>query len=221
MKTQEHIKESVLFKGLEGSVVSKIASISNVIEKEKNEILFSEDEEADALYILISGSVFLVKSSISGKEQLVRKVGKGEMFAEAAMFSGQNYPVTAIIKQNSKLIVITKIKLQKLIALHPEIALKIMGVMSGLLRHLNQLVSDLSLSSVDARLAKFILNKYQETNSLEFKIGMPKKDLALRLSTISETLSRTFNKFTKKGIISIKKDQIRIKNLDALEELVD
>jgi hypothetical protein len=43
--------------------------------------------------------------------------------------------------------------------------------------------------------------------------------LALKLGTISETLSRTLAKMKSKAIIDVRKNRIRILNREALEEL--
>ena len=106
-----------------------------------------------------------------------------------------------------------------LIKKHPEVSLQIMGVMARLLRHLNTLLSDLSLGTVVQRLANILLKKSKEKKSLKFELDIPKKELAFKLGTIPETLSRNFRKLEKDGIISVKSKLITINNINKLEDV--
>jgi CRP/FNR family transcriptional regulator len=53
----------------------------------------------------------------------------------------------------------------------------------------------------------------------EVELDLSKTQLALKLGTISETLSRTLAKMRAKRIIDVKKNKIIILNREALEEL--
>jgi CRP/FNR family transcriptional regulator len=53
----------------------------------------------------------------------------------------------------------------------------------------------------------------------EVELDLSKTQLALKLGTISETLSRTLAKMKVKRIIDVKKNKIIIMNREALEEL--
>lgn len=213
------LKKCQFFSELSDVALSTLSHVVRSNRRNRGELLFSEGDEACALYILASGSVDLVKISPDGREQFVRGVKSGEMFAEAAMFSGDAYPVTAIVRSNSELLSINKNDFMALVKKHPEVSLQIMGVMARLLRHLNTLLSDLSLGTVVQRLANFLLKKSKEKKSLKFELDIPKKELAFKLGTIPETLSRNFRKLEKDGAISVKSNLIIIKNIDELEDI--
>jgi len=53
----------------------------------------------------------------------------------------------------------------------------------------------------------------------EVELDLSKTQLASKLGTISETLSRTLAKMKTKGIIDVEKNKISILNREALEEL--
>lgn len=53
----------------------------------------------------------------------------------------------------------------------------------------------------------------------EVELDLTKSQLASKLGTISETLSRTLAKMRAKGVIDVKKNRIRILNRESLEEL--
>jgi CRP/FNR family transcriptional regulator len=211
------INKSVLFSGLGPETISAIDKISKSIHLNNGGILFTEDDPASELYILSTGSVDLIKSTPDGKEQLIRRVEPGEAFAEAAVFSGELYPVTAMASSVSTLISISRQNFLNLIKTDPNVSLKMMGTMAKLLRHLNSLVGELALGSVASRLAAYLVKRSTKEGSAEFKLNMKKQDLAFQLGTIRETLSRNLSNFKRLGLIDVKGNVIFIKNIRALK----
>ena len=218
MRFDEIIKSCPLFVGLDEASSKALADQAVIKSYAQESVIFSEGEDAESLYIVAEGSVDLIKSTPDGREQLVRQVNQREMFAEAAMFSGVAYPATAISRMDSKLIVITKPSFLTIVKNHPEVALAIMGTMAKLLRHLNKLVSDLSLGSVANRLARYLLQESSRQKNTSFELPIPKRELAFKLGTVPETLSRTLKKLASKGLVTVKGKRVLINNIKALED---
>ncbi len=215
---REILKNSPLFAGLSAAALGDLTKASRKCAFASGEMIFSEGDEAEALFILAGGTVDLIKSSSAGKEQLVRSVKRGEIFAEAAMFSGDTYPVTAIARAPSELVSITKAAFVRFLKTHPDASMAIIGTMAKLLRHLNNLLSELSLSSVESRLAAWLLRRMREKGSRSFLIGIAKRDLAFRLGTVPETLSRNLRKLAQSGAIRVAGEKVTIVDADLLEE---
>lgn len=219
MEYAEMVKNCVLFSGLSRGAVGDLLRMAERHRRSKGEMIFSEGDDAQALFVLGSGAVDLIKVSSDGREQLVRRVAPGEMFAEAAMFAGEAYPVTAVVRKDSELISIQKDRFIAFVHAYPDASLAIMGVMARLLRHLNALLSDLSLGQVHNRLAAFLLAKSRERKKLEFSLGIPKQELAFRLGTIPATLSRNLRKLREEGVIVVRGDFVKIKKMKILEDI--
>lgn len=219
MKIHTIIQKCPLFEGLDERSTEALAVSSTKQRLGRESIIFSEGEKAASLYILADGSIDLIKSTPDGREQLVRQVNPGEMFAEAAMFSGTVYPATAVTRSDSELIVINKSSFLATVKEHPEVALAIMGSMAKLLRHLNKLVSDLSLGSVANRLANYLIGESHKQQSKDLVLPIPKRDLAFKLGTVPETLSRTLKKFAARGVVDVRGRRILINNIIELEDI--
>lgn len=212
------IQNCPIFAGLDESAAQALAGSAAKQSHAEESIVFSDGDPAASLFILIDGSIDLIKSTPDGREQLVRQVKSGEMFAEAAMFSGIAYPATAIARTDSTLVVVTKSSFLTIVKEHPEVALAIMGTMAKLLRHLNKLVSDLSLGSVAQRLARYLIDESKKLGTTTFDLPLPKRDLAFKLGTVPETLSRTLKKLASKGIVEVHGKTIKISNISELEK---
>ncbi len=219
MSTVDLIRSCALFSELEVQAAKELAAIAIKKGFSGGTILFHEGDDADALYILVEGCVDLIKSSPEGREQLVRSVKGGEMFAEAVMFSGETYPATAHVRNASKLLIIRKAAFVKLVRAHPEISMAMIGTMAKLLRHLNARLSELSLGSVPQRLASYMLQRMREEGSSSFSIGMPKKELAVHLGTVPETLSRNLKRMREEGLIEVRRDTVIINDIEGLNDI--
>lgn len=219
MNIKEVLKGCMLFADLDHSSISELAAIARVKTFNKDSIIFSEGDNASAFYLLSSGGVDLVKISPDGREKLVRGVKRGETFAEAAVFSGDTYPATAIARSACELVAIEKRAFIALVRQNPDVSFKIMGVMARLLRHFNSLLADVSLGSVSTRLAKYLVARSKETKSLAFDLGMQKKELAFHLGTVPETISRTFKKFQTGGFVAVYGKWVKIRNIEGLKHV--
>ncbi|MCJ7748083.1 MAG: Crp/Fnr family transcriptional regulator, partial [Desulfobacterales bacterium] len=118
-----------------------------------------------------------------------------------------------------------------LIEKNPQLSINMIVSLSQFLKRFASLIEELSLKEVSSRIAKYLIDlslKLSKVGTTRFREGespeeveldLSKTQLALKLGTISETLSRTLAKMKAKGIIDVKKNIILILNREALEEL--
>jgi CRP/FNR family transcriptional regulator len=65
------------------------------------EMIFSEGDACQGLFVIRSGSVRLFKTSASGREQTLAIDGPGNSIAELPVFDGGAYPASAIATTDS------------------------------------------------------------------------------------------------------------------------
>ena len=127
-------------------------------------------------------------------------------------------PANASATIDSEVFFLFKNDLIKLIRDNPQISLNMLASMSQYLRHMVTVIEELALKDVPARLAKYLLD-LAPGQVMEIKLAITKKELAARLGTISETLSRTLNKFKSKKVIKVSGNRIAVFNKARLEEI--
>ena len=96
--------------------------------------------------------------------------------------------------------------------------------LSQFLRKSASLIEELSLKEVSSRIAKYLIDlsfrsSKEAKSPNEVELDLNKTQLASKLGTISETLSRTLAKMKTKGIIDVRKNRILILNRKLLEEM--
>jgi CRP-like cAMP-binding protein len=218
------LKRIYLFSGVEDEDLEALAQMALSKTIPRQSVIFWEGKEAQGFYILISGQAKLVKSSPEGKEYIIRLVGPGETFAEAAVFGDIPYPATAIALEDCQTLFFPKGPFLKHLAASPALARNMLATLSKLMLHLTRQLEDLSLKEVSARLARYILERCQETHGkiekgMTCELPTTKTHLAAYLGTISETLSRTLSRFKSLGVIEVDKGKITIIDPAALQNL--
>lgn len=110
--------------------------------------------------------------------------------------------------------------LRQLMAKYPSIAFKVLEELTARLERTEQLLEDISLHSVERRLAQALLDLSGEGSVVELAVS--KKDLASQLGMTSETLSRKLSQFEAEGWIEQSgQRRIVIKNRRGLEGVLE
>jgi CRP-like cAMP-binding protein len=126
--------------------------------------------------------------------------------------------------KSSELLSIAKTDLRRLLSERPELALNLLANLSQLLRRFADLVEELTLRGVLPRVAGFLLTEarrrgHPRVGGLEFELATSKTELARRLGTVSETLSRSFHKLRVLGAVEVRGRRVRIMSPELLEEI--
>jgi CRP/FNR family transcriptional regulator len=220
----ELLKHCPLFAGLREEDLKRIRGIALLKRVGRKEVLFSDGEQAKGFYVILSGKVKLYKISQEGKEQILHMVSAPEAFAEAALFHEGSYPAFAEAIVDSQLLFFPKRDFIHLIERNPQLSINMIVSLSHFLRKFASLIEELSLKEVSSRVAKYLLDlslkaAKDRKNLKEVDLDLSKTQLASKLGTVSETLSRTLSKMKAKGVIDVNQNKILILNRELLEEM--
>jgi len=224
METLQILKKSMLFSGLSEEHLSDVSAISIRRNFAKGETLFGEGDPANGFYLLASGGIKLCKVSPDGREKVLHFAHPGETFAEAAFFGDGRYPAEARAIEKGEALFFPREGFMGLLERNPQFALNLIVSLSLLLRRFARQIEELSFAEVPNRLAAYLCElidrkstSFQGKTYLELE--MKKGELASRLGTVSETLSRTLRKLREDGIIEVEGSRVIVYELCKLKEL--
>lgn len=220
------LKKVALLADLDETDLQILASAAVTRRYEPGAMVFSEGEPCEGLYVVESGLIKIFKVSASGREQVLTLEGPGASVAELPVFDGGNYPASASAELTSELLFIGKKDIRELCLEHPQVALKVLRVVSARLRLLVTMVEELSFTTVQHRLAAYLLiearTKGQRTaHGVEFTLRISHHDLASRIGTVRELVSRNFSRLQAAGLIKLDGRTVVIPDLEALESEVE
>jgi len=126
-------------------------------------------------------------------------------------------PATAIALEDATLWLIERATLRRLLLAHPDVALRVLENMADRVVGLVQLVADLSLHSVEVRLARFLLEQ-AEGGEVVRPRWSTQSELAARLGTVPDVLSRALRTLSEAGLIVVDRQRIQILDVSALRQ---
>lgn len=220
MDIESHLKKNILFSCLNSLQLSRLARTVAVKKYPKGALIFSEGDPALGFYLVAEGKIKIYKLSPEGKEYIMHIADTpGDTIAEVTVFSGKDYPAYCQAIESSALLFVSKIGFLELLKEYPEIGMRMLAALAGRQRRFADIIEDLSLRNVLSRLSRYLLNLSQIKKSNTFELDMQKSELALKLATIPETLSRNLRKLKTKKVISLKDNKIAILNKETLQKL--
>lgn len=224
METIEVLKKSLLFAGLDAEYLHELAAMTVRRAVVKGETIFAEGDPATGFYLLASGSVKLRKTSPEGKEKVLHFVHPAETFAEAAFFGDGRYPAEARALEKGEVLFFPREAFLGMIERNPRFSLNLIVSLSLLLRRFARQIEELSFAEVPARLASYLLELAAKKSTTfqgktYFDLDMKKGELASRLGTVSETLSRSFRKLKEESVVEIEGNHVIILDMGRLKAL--
>ena len=215
METTDILKKSLLFSGLDDEHLQQVAAIAAKRSFTKGETLFVEGDTANGFYLLATGGMKLCKVSPDGREKVLHFVHPGETFAEAAFFGDGRYPAEARAIEKGEALFFPREAFMGLLERNPRFSLNLIVSLSLLLRRFARQIEELSFAEVPNRLAAYLLELAdRKSTTFQWKtyldLDMKKGELASRLGTVSETLSRTFRKLKEEGVIDVEGSRVII-----------
>ena len=126
---------------------------------------------------------------------------------------------TAVIQEDTRLLILNKVDFQRFIKDQSQIALNMITELSRRLRKADQDIESLAFLNVESRLKQYFVNQIEgKAEKTEAMIKLNKnithKELAHHIGTSRETVTRIMSKLEEKGLIEIGEESIYLKNID-------
>ncbi len=206
-----------IFGNLTKDEMYEIALITSEKALDKGEMIYMAGSKHDSLYVIHKGRVKVTRVNEAGKEQIIRVLGPGEFMGELSLFTNALTKDNAIALEKTIMCKIDSQDIKGIMARFPSIAVKILEELSKRLQSAESLIEDISLSSVEKRIAKSIL---EEADGDILDLKTTKGDWASYLGMSQESLSRKLSTFQELGIIKLEgHKKIHILSREELENI--
>lgn len=214
-----------LFTDLSSEEMALIADNVSRLRFDQGAIIFVEGDVCQELLIVEEGAVKIFKTGRNGRQQLIDIERPGSSLAEVPVFDGGCHHASAEAAVPSVLLRLPAITFRRICLQNPELALKVFKVLGHRLRHLVGLVEDLSFSTVRGRLVAYLIQLGEETGQrspqgIHFELTENNEELAARLGTVRELISRNLGRLHGAGLIEMNRRTVTIPNVTRLRDEV-
>lgn len=128
------LKRSTLFQGVSTSELRLVAAVADELHFKHGDRIVSENEIGDALYLVVSGSVRIVKDSKNGHAIELAVLGDGESFGEMSAIDEEVRSATVYAARDCEALRISKDDLHNVLRDSPQIAIELLKLFVKRLR---------------------------------------------------------------------------------------
>jgi CRP-like cAMP-binding protein len=203
------------FAELDSSARKQVCQYVRVRRYSAGQTILTEGEPCDGLYFVIKGQIRLVRGANEGREHVVRVLGPGATFNDAAVFDGGANSEGAVAVEESTVGLIPKSALLAFIERYPEIARAALKIISARQRTLGAIMEDLALRDVKTRVARLLvgcLGKHEHIiehapNACE---RITHQEIAAMVGSVREVVQRVLKELERDGAVTLERSRIRV-----------
>lgn len=130
------LKSVPLFAALEGDELARVAEISAEQEFAGGAIVFRENDEAQNLFVIVSGRVKVFRGA-APREKRLAELGERECFGEMALLDDEPRSASVVTLEPCRFLTIRRDDFRELLIDRPQISLEIMRLLSRRLRNMD------------------------------------------------------------------------------------
>jgi CRP/FNR family cyclic AMP-dependent transcriptional regulator len=126
-KTLEDLIKSVeIFDGLETRDINKVLKVATGKKYEKDQVIFNEGDLGDCFYLIIEGTVRVIKKLDQDKIEEVAMLKTGDYFGEMSLLDGEPRSASVIALETSKLLEVKNSQFIKIVMNDDNFARKVL-----------------------------------------------------------------------------------------------
>lgn len=201
----EHLKaiqDGVFFKGMdEGSMA------------------YHQDAPCDAYVMCLEGRTRTYKTSASGREILLYRVGPGEtcVLTTSCLLAGRGFPAESIVEAPTLIAALPAPLFHELMSQSAPFRTMVLDNYGAMMASLITLVDEVAFSSLDLRLARKLVQEADATGVL----ASTHQQIAQDLGSVREVVSRYLRDWERSGWIRSSRGSIEVLNRAALQRYAD
>jgi CRP-like cAMP-binding protein len=204
----ELLRQVSIFEGLDRPALAWLGKCLRPVSYARDSLIFGQDDEGDALFIIERGRVKVSLYGEGGREVILSIFRAGDFFGEMSLLDGQPRSANVLALEESDLLVLSREDFVGHLRSEPATALNILAEMSRRLRRADEVIGNLALLDVYGRVARVLLDLArregrQTDEGVLVKERPTQQDLASMIGTSRETVSRVLSELQRRGYLSM------------------
>jgi HEAT repeat protein len=137
------LKQVPFFQGMTLEQLRILASISEQVEFEPGQKIYTQDEPGDALYVIVNGHVTIQKQGRRrGMVTRLATLGPKDFFGETSFLDSEPHSADAVAMESASLLIVRQAPFLALIRQYPDLAIGLIQVFSQRLRQANDTLAE-------------------------------------------------------------------------------
>ena len=196
------------------------------------EHLFNAGDCSNDVYIVAGGCIRLFQISPTGKETILWFSFPGEIFGMAELWRGNGRQIHASANEATQIYSISHKDFTSFLGVHPEAAMKAIGILSARVRAFGYVLAGLASDNVKTRVARLLIRLAAASSDTLCCVGsvegelcvnvrLTHQDIANLIGASRQTVTTILLHFRKQGAIRMVNHHIHIVQPDHLHHLLE
>ncbi len=199
MPARRLLDATELFSALPDGARKKLRS--TVRTYERNEVLFSQGDPANEMFVIESGRIAIATKAPDGRESVVAVLEEGGLIGEMGLFDGAARSADARALVESRLVVLEYGPVREALEANPQVLWVVVRLLARRLRATDEALADAVFLDVPGRTAKRLLELAGEAD--EFKLPVTQEELAAMVGASRERVNKALALFSRLGWIEV------------------
>ena len=194
---------------------SDLLAIGSVRRLVEGEYIFKAGMPSEHVYVIRQGRAKVFELSPQGKEVIMWFCFPGEIFGLAEVWLGSQRDVFALACTEMEILQLPRERFRAYLIQNPEIALRLIDVLSGRLRVLSDMVLNLTSNDVSSRLTKLLSRLFQrygksQGDRVYLEIPLSHQEIADMIGSSRQTVTSALGKFKYRHGLRIERRKISL-----------
>jgi CRP-like cAMP-binding protein len=170
----------------------------------KHDFILRQGDEADGLYIMLSGAAKVSLENDGGQVAILNLVRPGDMFGEIALLDGGRRMASVVALDTVQLLKVAKTDFFALASEHPELIQSIARYVCGHVRHADRKIGELTLLGLQERVIRQLrdLASKDGAGRLVVSDAISQRDIADMVGASRERVSKALHALYRSGKVS-------------------
>jgi len=208
------IEEITLFENFKDKDFRQLKACLHEKTFSKGEILFREGECCERVFFIAAGRIKIYQTAENGREQIFEILEEGDSCACNAGHKKWNCSATGEALSNCVVWFLSRNDYSGMVVKNEVLSRNLLELFSRKIKDTRNLVGEVSLKDVKKRLIKFLLDMHQKQSAggspSMLEIPFTREELAQRLGSTRETVTRYLTQLKEDGLIDILPSKIKV-----------
>jgi len=217
----EFLSSTPLLDGIKEPNLERLANASRFVNITKGDFLFYQHDQADSLYILHTGEIAVVLTSIDGREMIINEIHPGDCFGEVSLLTSGARTASAQAREDSVALEVAGNVFLSVLDTEPAMSRRMLDVATNRLFKAHLRESALAFLDAPARVARALLEMDEMDRMGPDKgyVTMSQEELAQRTGLARQTVAQSLGQWRRLGWILTGRGRIMLLNRAALEQI--
>ena len=180
--------------------------------------LFRQGDRPAALYIVVSGSLKVTRSSGTGRSVITELLFPGDICGGMCAVQCSRLSIGAVALESTEIYVIPLDKFESLATQHPGLLLKALDCCRTKFREQRVMLVGIAVERVEQRAARALL-MLADGSSPRLRVVLSRRDFSELIGTTLETAVRVLSSFRRQGLVLEQDGELVLLDVDGLREL--